>query len=405
MNITEIISKLEENQIRSDVSGEYEKAVQEAFDALGYEAQLISGSGDTDVLLTANIGVNSYKVDVDAKTSKSGKIPDAQINWPSLTDHQMKNGSDYIVVVGPSFAGGNLEKRAGEFKVALLPNEQLVKLLQTHSKFPFSLVELKDLFSITGDISSGVDDLITQNKSRRSVIDNLQIIINEMEALQDRLGYFTFDSLAGREKLEELEIEPQDVENIINLLRLPFINAITSINELDRRYILALTKRELSNMFLTISNLILDKNELIEPLDNTVDKNEKRNNKEELATKYFEWSIDPKGNSIVANARVENPYVHYCPVEHFNSIIEKTFEAFETNNVVNVEIISRLLKDKEISQGRIYKGNAEIYKIRLVLGILEIEGCIKWTGSKRPIEYKLKNEKAEILKWKQKNKF
>lgn len=40
---------------------------------------------------------------------------------------------------------------------------------------------------------------------------------------------------------------------------------------------------------------------------------------------------------------------------------------------------------------------------RMTLGILEIEDLIKWTGSKRPIEYKLNVPIEKIDRWAHKN--
>ena len=118
MKLGEIIQNLKETQNKSDSPNKYEIALTDAFRFLGFRAKTIGGSGDTDVLLTANIGKESYKVDVDGKTSKNDKISEAQINWPSLKDHKEKNNSDFVVVVGPSFAGGNLETRAEKYDVA-----------------------------------------------------------------------------------------------------------------------------------------------------------------------------------------------------------------------------------------------------------------------------------------------
>jgi hypothetical protein len=39
----------------------------------------------------------------------------------------------------------------------------------------------------------------------------------------------------------------------------------------------------------------------------------------------------------------------------------------------------------------------------MTMGILEIEGLIKWTGSKRPIEFKLNVPIEEIENWVSKN--
>lgn len=54
---------------------------------------------------------------------------------------------------------------------------------------------------------------------------------------------------------------------------------------------------------------------------------------------------------------------------------------------------------KNLSPDRPFKGKPEEYKIRMTLGILEIEGLIKWTGSKRPIEYKLNVPIEKIEEW------
>jgi hypothetical protein len=105
MTLSEIISRLRETQNKSEAPAEFEQAIADAFTFLGMEAHVIGGPGDTDVLLTANIGNESYKVSVDGKTSKSGKISGNQIDWFSLRDHRKKNQAQFVLVVGPDFAG------------------------------------------------------------------------------------------------------------------------------------------------------------------------------------------------------------------------------------------------------------------------------------------------------------
>jgi len=80
MTKEEIIEKLNESQNKSDSPDEFEIALTDAFNFLGFKAKTIGGKGDTDVLLTANIGKESYKVDVDGKTSKKDTIQDATFN-------------------------------------------------------------------------------------------------------------------------------------------------------------------------------------------------------------------------------------------------------------------------------------------------------------------------------------
>lgn len=395
-----IIKCLKERQFKSDYPTDFEETIRDAFNFLGFEGELIGGKGDTDVLLTANIGQESFKVNIDGKTSKSGKIIDRQIDWISLRDHKKKNKADFVVVVGPSFSGGNLEERANEYDISLLKTEDLIKLIEAHSKFPFTLTELKDLFTGKGDRSSQLEDLLTQNLSRRNLLEQFRVIIEEMLSLQDRLGYFTFDSLAGREKIEELGIEPEDIEYIIRLLKLPFVNGVKEISE--NRYILTIKIKDVANIFQQISNLLVRPGEKEEiPPTPVPEIKEKPIPEKKFGSKYFKWYI--KGHSVVAMARKDNPYEHYCPIIHFQTILKKIIEGFKSQNLINTDLISSILEGQNLSPDRPFKGKQEEYKIRMTLGILEIEDLIKWTGSKRPIEYKLNIPIEKIDRWSPKN--
>lgn len=402
MTKDEIIEKLKDTQNKSDFPNEYEFALTDAFDFLGFKAKTIGGKGDTDVLLTANIGKESYKVDIDGKTSKRKVIQEPQINWPSLKDHKKKNNSDFVVVVGPDFAGGNLKKRAVNFEVGLLTTNELIKIIEAHSKYPFTLLELKDLFVKFGPLSEQVNDLISQNQTRREFLENFRTIIEEIEKLQNtQIGYFTFESLAGREKIQELEIDSEDINHVIQLLKIPFINAIKEIG--TNKFVFTLEKKDLSNTFFQISLLVGGKKSTLTTNNNLkkeevlIEKKEETKDERVFGTKYFKWQI--KDLSIIATARKENPYDHYCPINHFKAILTKILEAFEQQNVINNDIIFQSLVGKELSPNRIFKGKSEEYKIRLTLGILELENLIKWTGSLRPIEYTLNKPISELNKW------
>jgi len=391
--LQDFIKRLKEAQFKSSPPTEFEELLKAAFEFLGFEAELIGGSGDTDVLLTANIGQESYKVNVDGKTSKFGKIIDRQIDWLSLRDHKEKNNANFIVVVGPKFSGGNLEQRAKEYNVSLLKTEDLIKILEAHSKFPLTLLEIKDLFTYSGDLSARIEDILTQNYSRRNLLEQFRIILEEMESIQDRLGYFSFDSLAGREKIEELEITPDDIDYIIRLLRLPFVNGIKEVEQ--GKYILTMKIKDIAHIFNQISELLIKEKPITEPpkvIPSTEIKTPVK-----FGSKYFKWYI--KGHSIIAVARKENPYEHYCPLEHFKTIFEVIIESFNENNVINTDLIFSKLDGKELAPNRMFKGKPEEYKIRMTLGILEIENLLKWTGSKRPIEFKLNTSIENIQKW------
>lgn len=52
-----------------------------------------------------------------------------------------------------------------------------------------------------------------------------------------------------------------------------------------------------------------------------------------------------------------------------------------------------------LAPNRPFRGKPEDYKIRMTIGILEIESLIKWIGSKIPVEYKLAVPPDEVDNW------
>ena len=386
-----LISKLRATQYESRNPEEFESALKEAFNYFGFESELIGTPGDTDILLTANIGDETYRITVDGKTAKKGKILENQINWDSLKDHRKKNAADYTVVVGPSFSEGKLFERAAEHKIALLLTEHIIKLMEEHSRYPITLLDFKDLFTQMGNLSERVDDLLEQNRRKYELLTKFKIILDEMMKLQDAHGFFNLDRLCGR--LLEYEIDEDTLRNIIELLKIPFINSIKEIGE--NKYILVNSTENIANLFKQISKELMGIKIKEAPIEKEIPEKIKKEKK--LGTKYFGWKI--KGDSIVAKARKENPYEHYCPLSHSIKIFETIKTSFEEMDIINAELIHKKLLENDLDINRKYKGKAEEYKIRVMLGILELEGLLGWTGSKRPIGYKLNVPIKEIGEW------
>lgn len=82
----------------------FEKAVRDYFTSLGFSAEWLGGSGNTDVLLKSNSAPSdSYIVTVDAKSTSSNLVSDSLVDFDTLHEHQKKHGSDYIAIVGRGF--------------------------------------------------------------------------------------------------------------------------------------------------------------------------------------------------------------------------------------------------------------------------------------------------------------
>lgn len=390
-----LVEKLRKKQYESKTPEEFEGTLKEAFAYFGFKAELIGGSGDTDVLLVADIGDETYKVTVDGKTAKKGKILESQINWDSLEDHRKKHNADYTVVVGPNFSEGKLPERAEAHKISVLPTEYIIKLIEEHSKYPITLLDFKDVFAKTGDLSARVDDLLEQNRIKSELLSKFKIVLEEMKNLQDAHGFFNLDRLCGR--LLEYDIDEDILKNMIELLKIPFINSIKDLGE--DKFILVNSIENIANLFQQISKELLGIKIGEAPIGKEIPVEIEKEKK--LGTKYFEWNI--KGDSIVAKARKEKPYEHYCPITHAIKILKTVETSFRERDLVNAELIHQKLLGDELDTNREYKGKAEEYKIRVLIGILELEGLLGWTGSKRPIEYKLNVSIEKIDEWIHKN--
>ncbi len=266
-----VINRLNKTQFESQSPSNFEEALKNAFEILGFEAEHIGGSGDTDILLAANIGIEKFKVIIDAKTNKDGKIIDRAIDWESLKDHKKKNRADFVVVVGPNFAGGNLKERADRFNVGLLKTEELIKLIRFHSNCPFTLMELKNLFSDKVDLTPQLESIISLNRNRRKLLEQFKIIIREMQFLQNQRNYFNIDSLAARDSIIDHDIGQENLQNIIYILKSPLIKVVEEIPDKEGNYIITINVKDIANIFQQISNLLIE-SEKGKPEENEYDK-------------------------------------------------------------------------------------------------------------------------------------
>jgi Restriction endonuclease len=133
----------------SDATG-FERVIREAFQFLGFIAAHKSGPGDTDVLVTAALGQETYRSIVDGKSSRHGRVGNQQINWLALGRHRLQHRADYILVVAPSFSSGDLLEDAMKTDASLLSADDLSAVVRLHASTPLSLIDLRELFRYAG---------------------------------------------------------------------------------------------------------------------------------------------------------------------------------------------------------------------------------------------------------------
>jgi hypothetical protein len=238
-----LITEIKRTALASDEAAEFEKALCKALTFLGLRATHKSGPGDTDILVEAIYGSDTYLAVVDGKSSKHGKITTAAVNWSALNKHRHLYNANYILVIAPSFSAGDLYNYAKETGAGLLSSSDLCEILRLHTQTPFSLTDLRDLFCQPGELEYPIQQLRTRH--------------NEIKRLQ-QLVWETIDSLVENEELggepisadglyhifltahKKTLYKKSEIHEALRFLSSPFIGALRPVE--DDSYILEMSK-------------------------------------------------------------------------------------------------------------------------------------------------------------------
>ncbi|TMR88216.1 restriction endonuclease [Nonomuraea basaltis] len=224
-----VIAQLRQHGTVGTDSRDFEEAVARAFAFLGFHAEHFGGSGRTDVLGIAQLATKDrYRIIVDAKSSGSGQVAESSVKFDALRDHKRKHKADHVVVVGPEFAP-RLKNWAAENEVVLLRIEDLVSLLDRHSRNPMPLTELRDALSRIDTFS---DDLAERYQAleRRSLLMRRIIDLAFQEAVdEDPIddGYISVENIIYALR-KEFTPRPsrQEVDELIAFLSSPVVAAL-----------------------------------------------------------------------------------------------------------------------------------------------------------------------------------
>ena len=85
----------------------FERAICEAFDALGFVSRHIGGQGAPDGVLEAPLGRLAYRVMVECKTSSGATVPNPDA--VEAAKWRESYGGDYSMIIGPSFSEADSE--------------------------------------------------------------------------------------------------------------------------------------------------------------------------------------------------------------------------------------------------------------------------------------------------------
>ena len=193
---TEIADWLDKMAVAGGDGKEFEEATEAALKFLGFETQLISGSGNPDVLATAAMGEKTYRVLIDSKSRASGVVQQNDVNFHVLEKQKQNASADHIVIVGADFSSGNLEEFAAKNGVRLLTTSNIRDLLLAHAESVFPLDVLRPLFQGGGTADEGVlSEILTSAESKSEVIMLARRVFAAVKDFQDKDGAIHTDSL------------------------------------------------------------------------------------------------------------------------------------------------------------------------------------------------------------------
>jgi hypothetical protein len=104
-----------------------------------------------------------------------------------IDNHRQTRGANYAAVVGEDFSGGQLQKFADQYRVTLLTTGMLCEVLRLHASTPFSLIELRDLFSVHGRADQAVQAFRQRNTQHLRHWQLVADIVDTMEVFEAKL--------------------------------------------------------------------------------------------------------------------------------------------------------------------------------------------------------------------------
>ena len=217
---------------------QFERALRDAFRYLGFAAEHLGGSGQTDVLVDARFGGDaSYRVAIDAKTTSAPSLQDHQVDWDTLTEHRLKHEADYSMLVGPNPSGGRLMERAQLHNVAVLSADALAGLCELHSDRPLGLADYRTLFEQSGEVD--LSEIEERAEEANRLVTLAQRLVDAIADLARDLGPLTANQLRLTMYHQDSEDLPTqaEIEAMLAALASPLMGAIAG--NPDTGYVLA----------------------------------------------------------------------------------------------------------------------------------------------------------------------
>jgi hypothetical protein len=251
-----LIDNLTEAAAESHMPQNLEHAVAEAFEYLGFSVDQLGESGETDVLIRAVIGPESYTVVADAKARKTGKLLDLEVY--TLLDHKKKNEADYAIVIAGDFAGGKIPRHAQDNGIVLLPIPLLCDWLRVHEETPLSLSDYRPMFMEPGLRSKLAPQLSLASEQK---VHWARLIVDLIDLIQETYQHGLVQTLPSSQlftmlvtRLRGVRYSTRDVDAALDLLCHPAIGTLRGSKQ--EGITLDMNRKTLANTLKALATLL-----------------------------------------------------------------------------------------------------------------------------------------------------
>lgn len=163
----------------------FEEAIADIFCIMGFKAERIGGSGDTDVVVKWKDEEDKYIVAIiDGKSKSSGQVSHGDISDVAIDTHKEKNNADYVAIVGPGFSGDTIRNHARKKEFALITESQLIEIASASENLGLSLQEIALAFQVPNGLSQ-LEEIIS---TKRRELDIISEVISKFLSEQELLG-------------------------------------------------------------------------------------------------------------------------------------------------------------------------------------------------------------------------
>lgn len=151
---------------------------------MGFKAEHIGGSGNTDVVLKWKQNDDTIVAVVDGKSKSNGQVSHGDVSDIALDTHKEKNKADYVAIIGPGFSGDTIRNFAIKKEYALITDKQLIEIANASEELGLSLEEMALMFK-SPDGFSQLEELISLKRRELDIISEIvRQFCNEQELLE-----------------------------------------------------------------------------------------------------------------------------------------------------------------------------------------------------------------------------